>query len=1189
MKDHPELVYDLLVVDEGIFDDCLAYGMTARTDEQPPRFHSYYQIKDGHSNSEITSGYTVEEFYAEVQKAALISTTGEDERPVMTRSRPERPRLPQPGTESRPRPPAGSAVRAYKTLKGFEDAERFDLSRFKERREGDENRSFSDTTMRVELNALADLGILDVIRGRTGNLYMVDPVYGRAPPEAHARVERILAELHAEPKPRELDHARKQLVRSRHRTGIQALARTVRENSAGGKLEPVIANLLLYWPDRAINLSEKRSVLSLLSPEEGRFFLYASGLIHHKKIRKGGRLDLGVSIRSLLGPAVVPELTADEARRRQDSLNDVDAFARVVEKARDLTGDETLLRNPEEVETTIREMASIYRSFIHMTGPARWITGRYFGFRADGLDFDTGGMKEPELVKRINDDRDAFLSTLPDDIGSRIKETLKAGYDEMSAATEKGSPGQFDPDQIRAYTFVRFLSDLWMEHALIDRFGVLDIGVFTNERGLRIDVVNRNGERAERIKAHLERAVELAEDGKFQKARTRAMKARLIHSDNPEVSAVMHYISELEELAGIFRDARALRAMEQYLIEGRSPDDIAASYGMTAADTKRSLYRSLSVFRELLPASVELDALSRGMRTVYVAHSDHCTLICDPESMARRFSDPRSVPPVPFATAVPSRITREQTIQLGLKGGHSGEKNRKVVLIERPGEGEIEVWPSDRLEERAYHYELTGDPAQAADVLLADPGRWEAPFGAERFTRSRTGEGSSGYTYYGTKGDLAILAALGALERDDSRYPRRYRLSKRSADHLFGVFLARLVYDSLLRTPVTVRIEKTLSLLKDARETGIFNAVRQTAEKGGRPGNETIEEAVRTLSDIAESHSARLNAGKARETLRDKLPDLTAAIQSDSGDNAEAGAELHDHLPVPPEGSAHNAFKSIISDLDFSARSFTRADFRAKRKRKGSRKPLSYSVITRELRVLTALGIISEEKSGSQYMYRLKDRFARAPPELLEKVLTILRGISDDPRSAAYDEGIASASAEIERNFERVTRKKLTRPQELRSHREVLLYYLKLIPQYNLRLIRLSSERAHLASMAAGTVPEKPEGVKTRSLEECQAEIDNLKQRMRMEFSLLPERSYPLSLTGGRELREQALEKLWRSLEMIEKRNEPAAGALLCASARLLAKELRSLSDTGRKERRGSLSWHDRVSNIDNVIRGQFH
>ncbi|MBU4311182.1 MAG: type II toxin-antitoxin system RelE/ParE family toxin, partial [Candidatus Omnitrophica bacterium] len=120
-------------------------------------------------------------------------------------------------------------------------------------------------------------------------------------------------------------------------------------------------------------------------------------------------------------------------------------------------------------------------------------------------------------------------------------------------------------------------------------------------------------------------------------------------------------------------------------------------------------------------------------------------------------------------------------------------------------------------------------------------------------------------------------------------------------------------------------------------------------------------------------------------------------------------------------------------------------------------------------------------------------------------------------------------------------------------------YYFETVIKLNLRLIDITARRIKMRN----------EG-RTRELEETYDELDEIVERIKgfineIEFAL-----YPKYITRERNIRVEAKVKLEKAISLIEKRNEPAANAVLASVAGSFARELISLMSWRLKKRERS-------------------
>lgn len=155
----------------------------------------------------------------------------------------------------------------------------------------------------------------------------------------------------------------------------------------------------------------------------------------------------------------------------------------------------------------------------------------------------------------------------------------------------------------------------------------------------------------------------------------------------------------------------------------------------------------------------------------------------------------------------------------------------------------------------------------------------------------------------------------------------------------------------------------------------------------------------------------------------------------------------------------------------------------------------------------------------------------------------------------------------------------------VRSDMDVVLYYLQKVMDQDLDLIRLSAERATLErKTASGDMNEATRN----ALDECLSRLKALTADIEKECAAMPERKTALSTTGGRDYRKEASERIRRAITFIERKNEPAACALLSSSYRVLSEELEALSKVGGKPSFRRRVWMDSRKDMLNVMKGGY-
>jgi protein-L-isoaspartate O-methyltransferase/anti-sigma regulatory factor (Ser/Thr protein kinase) len=270
----------------------------------------------------------------------------------------------------------------------------------------------------------------------------------------------------------------------------------------------------------------------------------------------------------------------------------------------------------------------------------------------------------------------------------------------------------------------------------------------------------------------------------------------------------------------------------------------------------------------------------------------------------------------------------------------------------------------------------------------------------------------------------------------------------------------------------------------------------------------------------------------------------------------------------PASGNVLDGFNTVMVNKDFRESVFTSITFGPCRLNKDGN-PFSYRTIKSELDGMVALGILNADRPSEPFEpieFTLTERYRRAGKHLdsIRKVLKLL-----SPRPS--EEELVWVKAKLD-------------SQVFAEGEDLTYYYLRALPKMNLRLIRLGAERVTLEK----ELKQDPGNAdKKEQLEKCQQRIQVLKTEITLEEELITPPDYELKRTGDRDYRAEAKDKMRRAIEMIEKKNEPAASALLRAAKQRFAEELLELSKT-KVKLRGPRVWKDVEDKLHNVLRGQY-
>ncbi|MGB2652090.1 MAG: hypothetical protein WBD00_07825 [Candidatus Omnitrophota bacterium] len=270
----------------------------------------------------------------------------------------------------------------------------------------------------------------------------------------------------------------------------------------------------------------------------------------------------------------------------------------------------------------------------------------------------------------------------------------------------------------------------------------------------------------------------------------------------------------------------------------------------------------------------------------------------------------------------------------------------------------------------------------------------------------------------------------------------------------------------------------------------------------------------------------------------------------------------------PASGNVLDGFNTVMANKDFRESVFTSITFGPCRLNEDGN-PFSYRTIKSELDGMVALGILNAGRPSEPFEpieFTLTERYRRAGKHLdsIRKVLDLL-----SPRPS--EEELVWVKAKLD-------------SQVFAEGEDLTYYYLRALPKMNLRLIRLGAERVTLEK----ELKQDPENAdKKEQLEKCQQRIQVLKTEITLEEELITPPDYELKRTGDRDYRAEAKDKMRRAIEMMEKKNEPAASALLRAAKQRFAEELLQLSKT-KVKMRGPRVWKDVEDKLHNVLRGQY-
>ncbi|MFC1549091.1 hypothetical protein ACFL5E_03935 [Candidatus Omnitrophota bacterium] len=168
------------------------------------------------------------------------------------------------------------------------------------------------------------------------------------------------------------------------------------------------------------------------------------------------------------------------------------------------------------------------------------------------------------------------------------------------------------------------------------------------------------------------------------------------------------------------------------------------------------------------------------------------------------------------------------------------------------------------------------------------------------------------------------------------------------------------------------------------------------------------EEAVDLL--VTRTLGAKTNFPLAWKKLRESL--VSVYLEQTVIEQPEEREE-EDTLTV---GSVLAGFNAILAKKSFKEGSFTRKEFREKRKKEDG-KEFSYTTISVELESLVELGLLNTDKNQRSFSYELHPVIARAPPEIIDRIRAILDTLPARPS----EKHLSGIKKDIEREIDIAT------------------------------------------------------------------------------------------------------------------------------------------------------------------------
>jgi len=274
--------------------------------------------------------------------------------------------------------------------------------------------------------------------------------------------------------------------------------------------------------------------------------------------------------------------------------------------------------------------------------------------------------------------------------------------------------------------------------------------------------------------------------------------------------------------------------------------------------------------------------------------------------------------------------------------------------------------------------------------------------------------------------------------------------------------------------------------------------------------------------------------------------------------------KIYDAKNIRGKGDILQGFLAILENEEFLENYFTVNQFRDIRKKLGE-KAFSRTTASNELKYMFTVGLLDKDDSGQAVKYALKNKVRNAKPQYISKIKFIISKFLPNPS----DGQLVNAKKLID-GLDIPVSFKNPDWKIVKKESEQLLYYLNNLPKYNLKLIKLYTERRKLK-----TDKDMSGSLKNEKLQACLDSINVLKLLINEEFNKYPPAAYKLDITFERNYREEVRKKVDEALLLIDEEQEPAACAVLNSALSLIVQEYAMIVNAGEVKKRKKRIWYD--------------